>query len=109
MPVGELTDEVVMMVLQKELKNKNESKSMFEKGGRSDLVAEVDEEIEILSSYLPTPIDLDMVRSEVIEAVKANGSNFGAVMKQVVGKFRGQVDGGVVSAMVREEIDKING
>ncbi len=104
-----MTEQMVMEVLRKELKNKKESRAMFEKGGRNDLVAEVDLEIEILSAYMPAEISLEEIRKEVVRAIEEKGTVFGEVMKQVMAKFKGGVDGQVVSAIVNEEIAKMNG
>lgn len=110
LPAGSVvTEEMVMEVLRKELKNKKESRAMFEKGGRGDLVAEVDSEIEILSAYLPAEISQEEIRKEVIRVIEEKGVVFGEIMKQVMAKFKGGVEGGVVSAIVNEEIAKVNG
>jgi len=110
LPAGSVvTEEMVMEVLRKELKNKKESRVMFEKGGRGDLVAEVDFEIEILSAYLPAEISQEEIRKEVIRVIEEKGVVFGEIMKQVMAKFKGGVEGGVVSAIVNEEIAKVNG
>ena len=52
----EITDEVVIDVLAKELKTREESKLEFSKAGRTDLVEDLDKEIEIIKEYLPEPI-----------------------------------------------------
>jgi len=110
MPVdASMTEEMVMEVLRKELKNKRESRAMFEKGGRNDLVAEVDSEIGILSAYLPAEISHEEIRKEVVRAIEEKGLVFGEIMKQVMAKFKGGVDGQVVSSIVNQEIGKMNG
>jgi len=105
----DVTEETVIEVLRKELKNKKESRVMFEKGGRDDLVAEVDSEIEILSAYLPAEISHEEIRKEVVGAIEEKGLVFGEIMKQVMAKFKGGVDGQVVSSIVNQEIAKMNG
>jgi len=110
MPVSlSMTEEIVMEVLRKELKNKKESRLMFEKGGRVDLVAEVDFEIEVLSAYLPAEIGQEEIRKEVVKVIEEKGVVFGEIMKQVMTKFKGEVDGQVVSSIVKEEIERLNG
>lgn len=104
-----MTEEIVMEVLRKELKNKKESRLMFEKGGRVDLVAEVDFEIEVLSAYLPAEIGQEEIRKEVVKVIEEKGVVFGEIMKQVMTKFKGEVDGQVVSSIVKEEIERLNG
>jgi len=110
MPVSlSMTEEIVMEVLRKELKNKKESRLMFEKGGRVDLVAEVDFEIEVLYAYLPAEIGQEEIRKEVVKVIEEKGVVFGEIMKQVMTKFKGELDGQVVSSIVKEEIERLNG
>ena len=52
----EITDEVVIDVLAKELKTREESKLEFSKAGRTDLVESIDKEISIIKEYLPEPL-----------------------------------------------------
>ncbi len=108
MPVGQMDEKTMVEVLRKELKNKRESKEMFAKGGRDDLVTEVEEEIEILSTYLPAEVGEEEIRKEVVKALAENEANFGIVIKTVMTKFAGSVDGGIVSRLVKEEMEKLN-
>ena len=72
MPVGEMKEEDEISVLRKELKNKEESREMFLKASRNDLVSQLDYEIEILKSYLPQEMSLADIEILVEEAVKNN-------------------------------------
>jgi len=108
MPVGQMTEEDELTVLRKELKNKKEATDMFAKGGRHDLVADSQEEIKILSAYMPAEVSEEEVKKKVGEVVAEKGANFGMVMKEVMTSFGGRVDGLIVSGLVKAEIDKIN-
>lgn len=108
MPLGKMTEEDEMAVLRKELKNKKEAMEMFAKGGRDDLVADSQEEIDILSSYMPEEVSNEEIKKKVVEVVAVKGANFGLVMGEVMKSFGGRVDGSVVSGFVREEIGKTN-
>ncbi|MBU1129894.1 GatB/YqeY domain-containing protein [Patescibacteria group bacterium] len=106
LPFGEMEDSDVSAVLQKELKNKKESKQMFEKASRDDLVKEIEYEIELLQVYLPEEINEEEVEKIVGRIVDENKeANFGLMMNKVMAELRGKVDGGLVSKLVKKAID----
>jgi len=107
LPVGQMTEAEEIGVLRKELKNKEESKEFFVKGNRTDLVEQLDYEIEVVKSYLPQEIGEDKVAQIVAEVMAEKGNNFGLVMKEVMFKLNGAVDGSVVSRIVKEKISNI--
>jgi len=105
LPPGGMTEAEEMIVLRKELKNKEESKEMFLKGGRQDLVDQLDYEIIVVKEYLPAEISEDKIKEIVTEVIIEKGKeNFGLIMKEVMAKTGGGVDGGVVSRIVKENI-----
>ena len=108
LPVGEMKEDEEMRVLQKELKNKEESKEMFIKGNRNDLVEQLDNEIEILKEYLPKAMGEEEICELVNESIKNNGKNFGVVMKDIMSKLNGRVGGDVISKLVKQKISDSN-
>ena len=98
------TDEIA--VLQKELKNKEESREMFAKANRNDLVSDLDYEIEIVKEYLPKALSEEELIVMVEEAIKEAGNNFGMVMKVLVPKVAGRADGAMISKIVKEKISQ---
>ena len=104
LPVGEMTEAEEFRVLRKELKNKEESREMFVKGGRNDLVAQLDYEIEIVKSYLPAEITEDQIKKVVDEIIGGKENNFGLVMKEVMTKLGGEVEGSTVARIVKEKL-----
>jgi len=104
LPVGEMTEAEEIRVLRKELKNKEESREMFVRGDRSDLVAQLDYEIEIVKSYLPAEITDDQIKKVVDEVIGGKENNFGLVMKEVMTKLGGEVEGLVVAKIVKEKL-----
>jgi len=104
LPVGEMTEAEEVRVLRKELKNKEESREMFVRGDRSDLVAQLDYEIEIVKSYLPAEITEDQIKKVVDEIIGGKENNFGLVMKEVMTKLGGEVEGLVVAKIVKEKL-----
>jgi uncharacterized protein len=102
-----LTDEETLSVIAKKVKQHKDSIEGFTKGDRADLVANETAQMEVLQKYLPKQMDESEVRKivkETIAALAAGPSDFGKVMKEVVGKVKGQTDGSVVSKIVKEEL-----
>lgn len=104
LPVGKMTDAEEIGVLRKELKNKEESKEMFLKANRVDLVQQLDYEIEVVKGYLPAEISQEQVEKIVVDVISDKGNNFGLVMREVMVKLNGAVDGGIISKIVKEKI-----
>lgn len=107
LPVGQMTEADELAVLRKELKNKEEAKEMFIKGNRADLVDQMDYEIAVVKEYLPPEISLGKIEEIVTQIIEEKGNNFGLVMKEVMIKLGGLVDGGMVSKIVKEKISSI--
>lgn len=109
LPPGSMDDKEMMNVLRKELKNKEESREIFLKAGRNDLVQEQDEEIAILKEYLPEELGEDRIGQivdEVLQSRTGGNINFGLVMGEVMKKTNGMARGDVVSKLVKERLDK---
>lgn len=104
LPVGKMTDAEEIGVLRKELKNKEESREMFLKANRMDLVGQLDYEIDVVKGYLPAEISQEQVEKVVTDVIAEKGNNFGLVMREVMVKLNGAVDGGVISKIVKEKI-----
>lgn len=107
LPVGQMTESDELVVLRKELKNKEESKEMFLKGNRNDLVEQLNYEIEVLKTYLPQAIEENQVIEVVEKIILDKGNNFGLVMKEVMAQLGGAVDGSLVSRIVREKLSNV--
>jgi len=102
----EMTDDDVVDVLRKGIKKRRESIEMYEKGGRADLAATERREVDTLGSYLPAGASTDEIRSAVVAAIEGGAKNVGAVMGAVMARFKGRAEGGMINAIVREELAK---
>ena len=105
LPPGGLTEMEEVTVLRKELKNKEESKEMFLKGDRQDLVDQLNYEISVVREYLPAEMSENKIREIVEQVVVEKGNNFGMIMKEVMIRTGGTVDGSVISKIVKENIN----
>jgi uncharacterized protein YqeY len=101
------TDDEQLAVVQKLVKQRNDSIVEFAKAGRTELVEKETRERDILQHYLPAQKSDDEVRAAVraaIAAIPAEGRNQGAAMKAVMPQFKGLADGNVVRRIVTEEL-----
>jgi len=104
----EATDEDVISVVQKQVKQRKESIEAYEKGGRPELAEKEKKELDILNKFLPAQLSEEELKATVIEAISSlsemDKKNFGKVMGAVMGKVKGKTDGNTVSRMVKESI-----
>jgi len=101
-----LEDGDVLDVLQKEVKQHNESIEAYEKGGRQDLADKEKAELKILEEYLPKQLTRDEIAAEarkIIEEAGAKGpGDKGKVMPKIIAKLKGQADGKVINEVVTQ-------
>ncbi len=104
----ELDDAGVLSVLDKMVKQRRDSVTQFEKGGRDDLAAIEKAEIEVLANYLPEQLSAEELAALVDEVIAATGAegmrDMGKVMGQIKAKAAGRADMGAVSATVKERL-----
>ena len=103
----DVTDEESLAVLQKQVKQRNDSISEFTKAGRAELAEKESKERDILMKYLPTQKSEEEIRvivAEIIAALPADGRNQGAVMKAAMPKLKGLADGNLVKKVVTEAL-----
>jgi uncharacterized protein YqeY len=108
--LADLTDEDVLGVLVKQAKMHRESIEAVGRGGRSDLVDKESRELAILESYLPAQLDEAGVRERLQVLIAEQGlkgaADLGRLMKVAMPDLRGQADGGLVSRLAREELER---
>ena len=102
----DLSEADVIDVLQKGIKRRRESIEMFGAAGRTELAERERAEVAVLERYLPPRVDEGELRAAIQAAIAAGATNIGAVMGQVLPKFKGRAEGGVISALAREELAK---
>jgi len=98
----------VLAILQKMIKQRQESVDLYKKGGRDDLVAQEEAEIAIISGYLPRQMSDAEMKSAVDAAVaetEASGmKDMGKVIGALRGKYAGQMDMAKASALVKAKL-----
>ncbi len=100
----QLSDEEVIEVLAKEMKQRNDSLVEFEKAGRTDLVENLQKEILIVQEYLPAPLSETEVRKLIEEVIAEVGASskkdMNKVMPVLMPKVKGRADGKLVNQIV---------
>ncbi len=106
----ELTDTLVLAIIEKMIKQRKDSITQFEAGGRQDLADIEKAELVILSAYMPAALSEAEIAAEVAAAVAevkpAGPQDMGKVMALVKAKLAGRADMTVVSAMVKAALTK---
>ena len=107
---AELAEEDVIAIVAKEVKMRRDSMEEFKKGQRDDLVAQLEQEIEVLLPYLPQQLTEAEVREIVTEAVAIAGAtsskDMGKVMAVLMPKVKGRADVKLVNNIVRELLNQ---
>lgn len=101
----DFTDKEVLVVLNKEAKQRKDSISQFTAGGRLDLAEKEKEELSILEKYLPETLSEDKIRELVKAAVaETPDKNFGKIMGHIMKQAGTSTDGSIVKRIVEEEV-----
>lgn len=105
-----LDESSLMSILDKMVKQRQDSISQFERGGRSDLVAKESGEIEVIRSYLPQPLDDTALAALIDEVIAATGAataaDMGRVMAEIKNQAAGRADMSAVANKVRARLSQ---
>jgi uncharacterized protein YqeY len=100
------SDDEILQLLQKMIKQRNESIETYDKAGRQDLATQEREEKAIIEAYLPSQMSAEDVRAAATAAVAAVGAasvkDMGKVMAELKGKYAGRMDFAKANAVVKE-------
>ena len=104
----DLTDDDVLGLLEKMVKQHNDSITQFKHGNREDLVAKEEAEVEVLKEYLPEQLDEAATLALVDEVIAGTGASspkdMGRVMGELKARAAGQIDMGKVSGLVKSRL-----
>jgi len=103
---GELDENAVLAILQKEVKVRREAYDEARQANRPDLEAEAEAEIEVLEEYLPQPMNeeelADLAQQVIDEVGAASPREMGQVMKVLIPRLQGRATGQEASQVVRK-------
>jgi uncharacterized protein YqeY len=97
-----------IQVVHKAIKKRKEAIELYEKGGRPELAAKESAELKILEEYVPAAMDEATARAKVAEVMTELGitdkKEMGRGIKEVLNRYRGQIDGKLVQKLVSERL-----
>ncbi|MES2031343.1 MAG: GatB/YqeY domain-containing protein [Pseudomonadota bacterium] len=104
-----LSDADLLSLLQKMIKQRQESVELYDKGGRAELATQEREEIAIITAYLPQQMSEDETRSAIAAEIAATGAagmkDMGKVIAALKAKYAGQMDFGKASGLVKAALN----
>jgi hypothetical protein len=103
---GEISEERVLSLLQKEVKTREDIIAESKQAGRDDLVQAAEREMAILNQFLPQQMSEDELKALAQESIEETGAanmrDMGNVMKELMPKLQGRASGSDASRIVRE-------
>ncbi len=104
----EVDDTKALQIINKMIKQRNDSISQFKSGGRTDLAEKEEKEVTVLSKYKPEQLSEEEVTKKVKEAIESSGASsmqdMGKVMGVLNSSLAGSADMGMVSKIVKEKL-----
>ena len=103
----EVDDTKALQIINKMIKQRNDSISQFRDGGRDDLADKEQSEVDILSKYKPAQLSEEEVSVKVNEAIEQSGASSMQDMGKVMGQLKslaGSADMGLISKLVKEKL-----
>ena len=104
----EATDEDVLTIINKMVKQRKDSIEQFTKGGRDDLASKEKDQLEVIKQYLPEQLSEDKIREIVEAAVNSTQASsmqdMGKVMGAIKSELQGKADMGLVSQIVKSSL-----
>ena len=103
----EVDDSKALQIINKMIKQRNDSISQFKNGGRNDLAEKEEKEVEILAKYKPAQLSDEEITSKVKEAIEQSGATSMQDIGKVMGILKslsGSADMGLVSKIVKDEL-----
>ena len=103
---GEISEEEETKMLQKLVKQRNDSLDIFRQQNRSDLAQKEEEEIKIIETFLPKQLSADEIRTALQDIIQQTGAASPADLGKVMGvaskQLAGKADGKTISAITKE-------
>ena len=104
----EVDDAKALQIINKMIKQRNDSISQFKEGGREDLADKEQKEVEILSKYKPEQLSEEDITEKVKSAIEETGAesmqDIGKVMGVLKSALAGSADMGLVSKIVKDQL-----
>lgn len=105
----EITDEDIVTVATKQIKNLKGSIEEFQKGNRTDLIDKANVEISILQKYLPEQLsedEIDKIINEAFEKINPTSQkDMGKIMAEIMPKVKGRADMSIINSKIKSKLN----
>src|SRR5712691_8897288 len=102
--IDEVDETTLLSLLKKEVKQREDSITQFDAGGRADLVANETAERDILRAYLPAELSDEEIRAVIRRVIAETGAQgkagIGKVMRPIMAELKGRAEGGRINRLV---------
>ena len=99
----------MLTLITREVKKRKEAATLFEQGGRADLMEKEQQEHAILQAYLPEQVSEEDLRKRIQEVIAETGAegmkDFGKIMKTLVPEFKGKADNSLIKDLAGEYLN----
>lgn len=103
--IGEATDEEILKIIQKMVKQYSETARIYKEQGRHDLFNEESEQLELLKEYLPKQLSEEEISKEIDKVMEETGLNqIGPLMKELNKRLAGRADGKTISNILKTKL-----
>jgi uncharacterized protein YqeY len=104
----EITEEAELKILQRLIKQRKESADIYKQQGREDLSTVEEEEIDVISNFMPKQLDRAEVEAVISQIIKDSGANSVKEMGKVMGlankELAGKADGKLIAEIVKTQL-----
>lgn len=104
----EITEEAELKILQRLIKQRKESADIYKQQGREDLSVVEEEEIEVISKFMPKQLDRTEIEAVIAQIIKDSGANSVKEMGKVMGlanqELAGKADGKLIAEIVKTQL-----
>lgn len=108
----DLTDEEILYIIAKEIKQKHDTIDTFSKANRPELVEQTKKEIQTLEKYIPNPLSIEELKSIIIKTISdlkiCDKKQMGILIKEIKAKVGVRADGKTISILVKEILNERN-
>lgn len=104
----DITEEAELKILQRLIKQRKESADIYKQQGREDLSIVEEEEIEVISNFMPKQLDRAEIEAVISQIIKVSGANSVKEMGKVMGlankELAGKADGKLIAEIVKTQL-----
>lgn len=107
-PAEEITEEAELKILQRLIKQRKESADIYKQQGREDLSTIEEEEVEVISAFMPKQLDRSEIEQLIAIIIKSSGASSAKDMGKVMGlankELAGKADGKLIAEIVKAQL-----